>query len=63
MIVITTATGQRSSSDHLVWEYDESRPRNLEAEDPRARFAVKRFLGNFPTFEQAKLVADEAIEQ
>lgn len=39
---------------YAVWEYDESRPRNLEAADPRKRFAVKRFIGSFSTLAEAE---------
>jgi len=46
-------TDHRGRTSFAVWEYDETRPRNLGAEDPRARFYVKEFVDIFPTRVQA----------
>lgn len=39
---------------YQVWEYDTARPRNLEADDPRARYAVKGLVGNYRTLAEAR---------
>jgi len=53
MRLITPMTDHRGRTSFAVWEYDETRPRNLGAEDPRARFYVKEFVDIFPTRVQA----------
>jgi hypothetical protein len=54
MKLITPMTDlQTGRHNYAVWEYDESKPRNLEADDPRQRYAVKRFVGSFKTLTEA----------
>jgi hypothetical protein len=56
MKVITPVTDLATGrSRYQVWEYDEGRARNVNAVDPRARYAVSRLVGSFATMAEAKL--------
>lgn len=46
-----------------VWEYDEARPRDLDAADLRARYAVKRLVGVFASLPEAEQQLAHPLEQ
>lgn len=55
MKLITPMTDLQTGRDrYAVWEYDEDRPRNPDAADPRQRYAVKGLVGSFKTLSDAE---------
>ena len=52
-LITPTADMATGRPAYQVWEYDTARPRNVNAVDPRARYAVKACVGSFPSLEAA----------
>ena len=58
MRLITPMTLPRTGKTiFAVWEYDETKPRNLEATDIRQRYTVKAFIDYYKTRKEAEASA------
>jgi hypothetical protein len=55
--IVTQSRTSRGHSDHFVHVYDMDRPRNPQAENPCARYAIVETLGPFSTGSAAQQVA------
>lgn len=58
MRLITPMISHTGHKSYDVWEYDETRPRMLDAVDRRAHYAVSALVGSFRDLATAERAAE-----